>query len=74
MTCLVGIGGYFALVDFPDRAAKKAWRFLNERECNFIIRRINKDRQDAEAEPFSMKVWLSSGLDLKIWGFAIIFL
>ncbi|KAJ4507887.1 hypothetical protein HRR83_007577 [Exophiala dermatitidis] len=73
MTCLVGIIGYFFLVDFPDRAAKTAWHFLSERECNFIIRRIAKDRDDAQVEPFSFKKWAASGLDPKVWGFAMIF-
>lgn len=73
ITCLVGIGGYFALVDFPDRAAKTAWRFLSEKECNFIIRRVSKDRGDAEVEPFNLKKWAAAGLDFKIWGFALIF-
>merc|ERR1712000_288438 len=73
LTCLVGVGGYFALVDFPDRAAKTAWRFLDERECNFIIRRVGRDRSDAEVEPFSLKKWAAAGLDPVIWGFALIF-
>ena len=73
ITCLLGIGGYFWLVDFPDRAHKTAWRFLDERECNFIIRVINEDRGDAEVEPFRLKSWAANALDLKIWGFAMLF-
>lgn len=74
ITVLLGAGGYFLLVDFPDRAHRTAWNFLSEKECAFIIRKINKDRDDAHTEPFSLKKWASSGLDLKIWGFALIFL
>lgn len=74
LTCALGIAGYFLLVDFPDRAHKTAWKFLSEAECAFIIRRITKDRDDAKVEPFNLKKWASSGLDLKIWGFAMIFL
>lgn len=74
ITCLLGIAGYFLLVDFPDRAHRTAWKFLSEKECAFIIRRINKDRDDAGVEKFSLKKWAASGLDLKIWGFAMIFL
>ncbi|KIX04386.1 uncharacterized protein Z518_05254 [Rhinocladiella mackenziei CBS 650.93] len=73
LTCVIGFVGYFFLVDFPDRAAQTAWHFLNERECNFIIRRIAKDRDDAQVEPFSLKKWAASGLDFKVWGFAMIF-
>jgi hypothetical protein len=60
---------------FPDRAIKqKHWRFLKDSEIGFILRRINKDRKDAVAEPFSFKKWLACGVDWKIWGFALIFL
>jgi hypothetical protein len=38
------------------------------------VRRINRDRSDGNAEPFSLKRFLSPALDLKIWGFALIFL
>lgn len=73
ITCLLGIGGYFWLVDFPDKAHRTAFMFLNEKECNFVLRSINKDRDDAHSEPFSFKKWAASGADLKIWGFALIF-
>lgn len=74
ITCVVAIGGYFLLVDFPDKAAKGSWRFLSERECNFILRRVEKDRGDTQLEPFTLGRFLRPSLDLKIWGFAMIFL
>jgi MFS family permease len=75
LTCFLGVLGYFFLVDFPDVCAKKGggWWFLTPAECNYVVRRINKDRDDANPVPFSLKLWASSGLDLKIWGFAMIF-
>jgi hypothetical protein len=60
-------------VDFPDRAAK-SWKFLNQKECDFIVRRINNDRKDGNLEAFSLVKFLRPALDLKIWGFAMIFL
>ncbi|KAJ5961145.1 Major facilitator superfamily domain general substrate transporter [Penicillium vulpinum] len=72
ITGVIGILCLFFLVDFPDRA-HKSWRFLNKRECAFIIRRINKDRNDGDMEAFSLKKFLMPALDLKIWGFAMIF-
>ncbi|KAK4866531.1 hypothetical protein LT330_008463 [Penicillium expansum] len=72
LSCVVGVLTLFFLVDFPDRAYK-SWRFLSEKECAFIVRRINRDRADGDAEPFSMKRFLAPSLDLKIWGFAMIF-
>lgn len=73
LTIIVGIYGYFALVDFPDRAAKTALKFLNEAECRFILRRITEDRDDSLLEPFSLKKWARAGLDPKVWGFALLF-
>ena len=64
--------GYLFLVDFPERA-KNSWRFLNEREVQYIIRRVNKDRGDAELLPFTLGRFLRPALDFKIWGFALIF-
>lgn len=73
LTSIVGIAGYFLIVDFPDRSATTAWKFLNERECEFINRRIALDRDDAELEPFNLGKWLRAGLDLKIWAFGLLF-
>ncbi|KAL2866912.1 putative phthalate transporter [Aspergillus lucknowensis] len=72
ITGCIGILTIIFLVDFPDRA-HKSWKFLTEKECAFIVRRINRDRSDGFAEPFTLKRFLSPALDLKIWGFAMIF-
>lgn len=69
----VAIICYIFIVDFPDKA-HKAWGFLNDREQAFIIRRLNKDRGDADPEAFTLRKFLRPALDLKIWGFALIFL
>ena len=75
MTVVIGIAGYIFVVDFPDKAkAKKHWGFLTDREIDFIIRRIDRDRGDAIAEPWSWRKWAASGLDWKIWTFAVMFL
>lgn len=75
MTVAVGLAGYIFVVDFPDQiAVKPAWGFLKPNETAFLLRRINRDRNDAEAEPFNLKRWAASGADLKIWSFALIFL
>lgn len=72
LTVIVGVAGYFFLIDFPDREAEKK-KFLTERECQFIIRRLTKDRDDVDPEPFHLKRFLAAGLDLKIWSFALLF-
>lgn len=60
------------MIGFPDDR-KKSWRWLSERELEFIRRRVDVDRGDAYTEPFSLPKYLHAGLDLKVWGFGIIF-
>jgi hypothetical protein len=70
---LVGIVCFIFVVDFPDKG-HKAWGFLTQEECTFILRRLDRDRADAQPEPFSMAKFLRPALDLKIWGLGMIFL
>ncbi|KAK2763224.1 hypothetical protein FQN54_009860 [Arachnomyces sp. PD_36] len=65
LTGVVAILCYIFLVDFPDQG-HKAWGFLNERESAFIIRRLNRDRGDANVEPFNLRKYLRPCLDLKV--------
>lgn len=72
VTCLIGFLGYALMVDFPENA-HKAWRFLTPDESAYIMRRINRDRQDADVEKFSWKRFLEPALDFKVWIFALMF-
>lgn len=47
--------------------------FLNKKEAEFIVARIEQDRHDAIAAPFSISTYLRCAADLKIWGFASLF-
>ena len=60
------------MVDFPDRASE-SWNFLTERECQFIIRRVMRDRGDAEVPPFDFWSWAAAGRDWKVWAFGFSF-
>lgn len=71
LTVFLGIVGYWALVDFPDKA-HKSWKFLNEREAKFIINRVDQDRGDAKPEPWSLAKFFRGGADIKVWGFAMV--
>jgi len=73
LTCIVAGLGYVFLVGFPDDFTSSYRGFLTEQERRFVIARVNADRGDAVLEPFSLKKFLVAGLDLKIWGFALIF-
>lgn len=72
LTCIVALISFITLVEFPDRVSK-SWRFLNQREIDWVLRRVERDRGDAYMEPFSMKKFLRAGLDLKLWGLGVIF-
>lgn len=71
ITCAASFLAYLFLVDFPEKA-DQSWRFLNTEERDFIIRRINKDRDDATVEPFSIRRFLRPALEFQIWIFALI--
>jgi MFS family permease len=68
----LGIGSYWMLVDFPDKA-HKSWKFLTEREALFVIKRVDQDRGDAKPEAWSTAKFFKGGLDIKVWAYAMIF-
>ncbi|KAJ4365837.1 hypothetical protein N0V83_008458 [Neocucurbitaria cava] len=72
ITCIIGLLGFIFMVDFPE-SSHKAWKFLTEKEAQFVVRRINRDRQDGEPETFTWGKFLKPALDIKIWGFALLF-
>ncbi|KAL8683894.1 MAG: hypothetical protein Q9186_000105 [Xanthomendoza sp. 1 TL-2023] len=71
ITCAASSLVYLFLVDFPDKA-DQSWRFLNKDERDFIIRRINKDRDDATVEPFTFGRFFKPARNIEIWVFALI--
>lgn len=72
LTCVLGIGAYFIIVDFPEQSPS-SWKFLNQKEADFIIARIEKDRADTVVEPFSVGAYLKHGLDSKVWAMALLY-
>lgn len=72
ITVLIGVGGYFALADFPDRASKSLG-FLNPQEIAWAVRRVQRDRGDATQEPFQWRPFFACASDVKLWLFSIIF-
>ncbi|EME48560.1 hypothetical protein DOTSEDRAFT_19083 [Dothistroma septosporum NZE10] len=78
LTCVIAMIGAFTISDFPEKSAQKsksfALSFLTQKEADFVVARIQKDRRDAIAEPFHLGTYLRCGLDSKIWGFASLFM
>lgn len=76
ITVAIGLIGWYYIVDFPELAAKPGLgkKFLNQEEADFIVARIEKDRHDVFDEPFNLRKYCANAADLKVWGFAAIFM
>ncbi|KAG6158798.1 hypothetical protein E4U48_002805 [Claviceps purpurea] len=72
LTCGLAIVCYWLLVDFPD-STRKTWNFLCAHELQWIVNRVERDRGDAKTEAFQLRKFLRSGLDWKIWAYALMF-
>ncbi|KAL1955920.1 hypothetical protein VTO42DRAFT_7993 [Malbranchea cinnamomea] len=73
VTCLLGIFSYFIIVDFPEDAAK-CRNFLNQKEVDFVIATIDRDRSDTETVPFDFRQYLRCACDTKVWAFSAMFM
>ncbi|EOO02025.1 putative general substrate transporter protein [Phaeoacremonium minimum UCRPA7] len=72
LTCLLGIAGYWLLVDFPD-SKRASWKFLGDHERAWVVARVNADRGDAHVHAFSWVNFFKAGKDPKIWAYAMVF-
>ncbi|KAK3718588.1 hypothetical protein LTR37_005092 [Vermiconidia calcicola] len=72
ISIIIGVATYFWMVDFPENAHKSLW-FLTEKEQALAVSRIQKDRKDVQAEPFTWVEVLRHAKDLKVYGFACLF-
>lgn len=72
LTCGIALLAFWLLIGYPHDP--KAWKFLSQDELNFIIRRIEADRQDTKADQkFSLVKFLRPATDLRIWGYGILY-
>lgn len=72
LTCVVALLAFWLLVGYPNDP--KAWKFMSSDELKFIIRRIEADRQDTDADQkFSLAKFLRPATDLRIWGYGILY-
>lgn len=72
ITCVLGIAAYWLLVDFPD-SKRKTWSFLGQRERQWVVDKIQRDRGDTVIPKFNLGSFLKGGADWKIWAYAMIF-
>lgn len=74
MTCVIALVSFLFIVDFPELSHNSfGLKFLNKKEVDFVVARIEKDRHDVVVEEFILKKYLKNALDLKVWGFAALF-
>ncbi|KAI1421674.1 major facilitator superfamily domain-containing protein [Xylaria sp. FL1777] len=71
LTIVLGVAGYFLLVNFPD-SNRKNLGFLSEKQRAWIVNRVNADRGDAVPSKFNLVKYLKAGLDWRIWAYALI--
>lgn len=72
ITIVLGFLTYFWIVDFPENAHRSLW-FLSEDEQALAVSRIQRDRKDVQADPFSWSKVLVHAKDVKVYGFACMF-
>jgi hypothetical protein len=53
ITVIIALLGYLYVVDFPEMTLKHRYLipFLNKREVDFMVARVEKDREDVALEP-----------------------
>ncbi|KAI1495546.1 major facilitator superfamily domain-containing protein [Biscogniauxia marginata] len=71
ITTALGIAGYWLLVDFPD-STRKSWRFLDDSQRAWVVRRVHADRGDTVVPKFQLSRFLSAGKDPKVWAYGLI--
>ena len=72
IACIIGVVTYWWIVDFPERS-DHSFYFLDKREADIMVSRIQRDRRDGLPAPFSWKEIFRHFLDLKLYGFATSF-
>lgn len=72
-TLVIAMVGWWLTVDFPEDAHRN-WKFLEQRDLDVVIDRVERDRSDAHVAPFNLKNYLMEGRDWKLWFFALNFL
>jgi len=73
ITCVMGIVSYIMIVDFPE-LSPTSWKFLNKKEADFVVARIEIDRHDIKLEPFVLRNYIRCGFDSKVWLFSALYM
>ncbi|KAM3519510.1 hypothetical protein MY4038_009763 [Beauveria bassiana] len=72
ITVVLATVAYWLLTDFPD-SDRPTWKFLSNDELRWVVSRIQQGRGDSAMSKFELKKFVRSGLDLKMWAYAMLF-
>ncbi|KAK6434173.1 hypothetical protein LTR95_009642 [Oleoguttula sp. CCFEE 5521] len=72
ITCVIGCATYWWIVEFPENA-HKSFHFLTPEEQKLAVSRIQRDRKDVEAEPFTWPAVLRHAGDIRVYAFALLY-
>ncbi|PVH99500.1 MFS general substrate transporter [Periconia macrospinosa] len=72
ITAFLGIVTYWWMVDFPENS-HQSFMFLTKEEAQIAAMRIDRDRKDVKADPFSWAKVLVHAKDPKVYGFCILY-
>ncbi|KAJ4382883.1 hypothetical protein N0V86_002108 [Didymella sp. IMI 355093] len=72
ITAFFGILTYWWMPDFPEQS-HTSFHFLTESEARVASARIQHDRGDSHADPFSWRKVLVHARDIKIYGFCTLY-
>ncbi|RCI16086.1 hypothetical protein L249_1837 [Ophiocordyceps polyrhachis-furcata BCC 54312] len=72
LTCLLALASYWLLVDFPD-SSRPSWRFLDGRQRQWVVDRIEADRADARVTAFQPVLFARAARDWRIWVYGLVF-
>lgn len=71
---VIGFLAYIFIIDFPDKVLTSNHPFLTKAEVEIIKFRIDRDRNDSEADPMTLSKVLKHLSDWKLWCYALMFM
>jgi MFS family permease len=75
ITCGVALGAYAIIIDFPDKVLQlKRGSFLTANDIELVNARIDRDRDDSQVDPLTMRKALKHLSDWKLWAYSLIFM
>ncbi|CAZ81943.1 unnamed protein product [Tuber melanosporum] len=73
-TVAVALLAYLVLIDFPDKLLQRRRPFLTDFDVEIIKSRIDRDRDDSQADPLTWGVIGVHLMDWKLWAYALLFM